>query len=85
MPTPKLKQCPFCGGQAQASGMYVGGESWGAVSCTLCRVKMEYSHNEWDKDCPSPEKIKAVLSAAWNRRAGETDAPVMQGTKGGQP
>jgi len=68
MSTIELKPCPFCGGAAEASGMYVGGESWGAVSCTLCHAKIEYSHNEWDKDCPSPEKIKAFLTDAWNRR-----------------
>lgn len=61
MPSPELKPCPFCGGEAHIHRAYGNAAHWYFTPhCPVCRF--EFAHEY---------KTMQEAVAAWNRRAGE--------------
>ena len=81
---PKLRECPFCGGNAELRVQEVKYGVCGAwVYCTKCKAKTNYMNthktvlHKGSLSTPlTPESrangIKKAVEA-WNRRAGEED------------
>lgn len=67
--TPKLKPCPFCGGEAKHNdgGNSVYGRFWWRVGCTECSVILA-DREEWDGSHLRYPPMECV--DRWNKRAG---------------
>lgn len=66
MPSPTLRECPFCGGVAE---LFTGGdeyELWAKVECADCNACIVESSDYSDRDT---DKLIEEAIAAWNRRA----------------
>lgn len=74
----ELKPCPFCGEAAeldtrQGFRHYRTGEPMEKVSVYCISCSAEISHYPGDLDCDREETAELCI-AAWNRRAGDSDA-----------
>lgn len=62
MPSPKLKPCPFCGGEAELLPMdFAGPNPPFRIACTKCDYKTVWMRADW----------KSSAVAAWNLRASD--------------
>ena len=77
MPSPELKPCPFCGGEAEISATGDYDEIVVSVRCTECTARVRLADDSRDRDF---DKLKAEAVAAWNRRA--ADVKKKRNTKG---
>ena len=78
MPSPTLKPCPFCGGEAE---LFAGGdeyELWAKVECAECNASIVESSDYIDRDA---DALIDEAVAAWNRRAGEGETPTGKGVE----